>query len=87
MPAAFTNPTGGISINGFAEKITFEHGIDDELSLPTAGKDSDGVITGMFYCKNAKTMTIYHRNNPAVLNYNWAADNITPTFVELTEET
>jgi len=47
------------------------------MTLPTAGNGS-----GMFYNKTAKTMTIY-TDNETIKNYNWSADNVTPTFYHL----
>lgn len=39
--------------------------------------------TSAFYSKTARSVSIYHKNNPAVLNYNWSGDKITPTFIQL----
>ena len=39
--------------------------------------------TSVFYSKTARSATIYHYGNANVLNYNYSADNVTPTFVDL----
>lgn len=40
----------------------------------------------LFTLKSATPVTIYHYGNESVLNYDWAGDNITPTFVDLREQ-
>lgn len=64
---------------GYSEitKIKFLHGEKDKINLPTAGS-----VSGMFYSKNAKTMTIY-TDNLTIKNYDWVTDNITPTFLHI----
>lgn len=61
-------------------EVRFEHGPEDQLTLPKPTS-----ISGVFKSKNAANITIYHRNNPAVLNYDYATDNVTPTFIEITD--
>jgi hypothetical protein len=72
-----------IGFNAFKENtslvnITFEHGENDNIALP-----SPGSITGILYVKTAKDLNVYHNNNAIILNYNYSKDNITPTFVQL----
>lgn len=56
--------------------VRFMHGENNKIELPVAGR------TGAFYCKSAKEMTIY-TDNLTIKNYDWVADNITPTFYHL----
>ena len=58
-------------------EITFEHLETDILYL------SPFIVPKY---KSAQTLTIKHYGNPAVLNYDWASLNITPTFVDLREQ-
>ena len=60
------------------KSITFNHTENDVINLPAAGSS-----TGMLYSKNAATVTIYHRNNPTILNYDYVKDNLTPTFINI----
>ena len=60
----------GISV---LTSLTFNHTSSDTISFGTS----------VFHSKTARTATIYHYGNSAVLNYNWSNDKITPTFVDL----
>lgn len=57
--------------------IKFLHDPEAHIFLPTAGSE-----TGMFYDKSARNITIY-TDNEMIKNYDWATDNITPTFYHL----
>ena len=57
--------------------IKFLHGENDTINLPTAGD-----LNGAFYSKNAYNLTIY-TDNLMIKNYDWATDNVTPTFYHL----
>lgn len=57
--------------------IKFLHDSEAHIFLPTAGSE-----TGMFYVKSARNVTIY-TDNEMIKNYDWATDNITPTFYHL----
>lgn len=59
-------------------EVTFRHTSDDELVI-------DANAFGAKIYKKAIEVTVYHYGNEAVLNYDWANSNITPTFVDLRE--
>ena len=70
--------SSAFSMSGFTpiiKTLIFRHLPEDELSF------GNNIIIS----KDAINVTIYHKNNPSVLNYDWAGDNVTPTFVELTD--
>lgn len=64
---------GAFGLIGLMSEITFEHGVNDPLILGA----------GCFRSAGEKNMTIYHRGNSVVLNYDWAADDIIATFIEV----
>ena len=57
--------------------VTFNQPNGMTVSLPTAGSGS-----GMLYNKTAREVTIY-TDNETIKNYDWATDNVTPTFYHL----
>lgn len=68
------------SFSGGAMKIAdayFNQPSGMMVNLPTAGSDS-----GMFYVKTARNMNVY-TDNETIKNYDYASDNITPTFYHL----
>lgn len=71
------NPSATLSASSKELSFTFEHRETDTLIFTNKpfGK-----------LKAAQAITIYHYGNPTVLNHDWAADNYTPTFVDLREQ-
>lgn len=61
----------------YIQTIRFNQPSGMAVTLPTAGSS-----TGMFYCKTASTLTVY-TDNETIKNYNYATDNVTPTFYHL----
>lgn len=53
--------------------LRFEQPAGTAIQMPTSN---------LFYHKNAKSLTIY-TDNETIKNYNWAGDNVTPTFYHL----
>lgn len=76
---ATVNHIGKLAFGGQTglTKITFNQPSGMVVELPTAGSGS-----GMFYYKNAITMTVY-TDNEQIKNYNYAADNVTATVLHL----
>lgn len=72
---AFANTAGAMALT----EMTFMHGPNDTLSLPTAGSNP----MGMLRVKTARNMTIKHYGNTAVTDYDYSADNITATLTLL----
>lgn len=76
---ATVNYIGKLAFGGQSgvTKITFNQPSGMSIELPTPGSGS-----GMFYYKNAITMTVY-TDNETIKNYNYAADNVTVTVLHL----
>lgn len=63
-------------------EITFSQPSNTIIDFPLAGSTN-----GFIYYKSATTKNIYTANNQSVMNYDWAADNVTPTFYKLDRTT
>ena len=59
--------------------ITFEHGASDPLSIYVNTSSHQGA----FYMSYKLATNVYHNGNASVLNYDWAYDNRTVTFIQL----
>lgn len=55
--------------------ITFNHTASDSLTFASAG-----TLSGVFYTKTARSMTVNYYGNSTVANYSYSSDNITATL-------
>lgn len=69
--------TGCLSVLGGPVVLRFNTPADVQVEMPQAGNG-----TGVTYYKTAREFTIY-TDNPTIKNYDWATDNVTPTFYHL----
>lgn len=80
IPATVREIKGMIKYSNGDSRITTSRFLQPagmSVTLPTAGSS-----TGMFYYKSSYNMTVY-TDNETIKNYNWSADNVTPTFYHL----